>query len=108
MRKGSVVLVPFPFTDLSGQKVRPAVVLHAAGKGEDFVAAFVSSVPAKRVSAFEVAIGPSAENGLKVPSRIRVDKIATLEKRIAVGTIGTVESGTMGQIDGKLRKLFGL
>jgi mRNA interferase MazF len=32
--KGSVVLVPFPFSDLSQAKYRPAVVLAAAGKGD--------------------------------------------------------------------------
>ena len=27
MKKGSIILIPFPFTDLRGSKVRPAVVL---------------------------------------------------------------------------------
>jgi len=34
MLKGTVVLVPFPFTDLSGQKVRPALGLYNAKKGK--------------------------------------------------------------------------
>ena len=42
MKKGDVVLIKFPFTDLSGSKLRPAVVLFDSGN--DLIAAFITGV----------------------------------------------------------------
>lgn len=39
--KGKIVLIPFPFTDLTATKLRPALILHDGEK--DVVAAFISS-----------------------------------------------------------------
>ncbi len=44
MKKGTIVLTPFPFTDLAGQKNRPALVLALSRRGEDVILAFISSV----------------------------------------------------------------
>jgi len=49
--RGDVVLVPFPFSDLSSAKRRPAVVLWAHPAREDFLLAFISS---QRLRADEV------------------------------------------------------
>ena len=107
MHKGDIVLIPFPFTDLSGQKVRPAVVLAVQPKADDFIVCFISSVIKNR-DTFDVAIEPSTENGIKLPSIIRTAKIATLEKKIAVGSIGKLEAKYAKQISVKLKELFGI
>ncbi len=39
--KGKIILVPFPFTDLSASKLRPALILHEGDR--DVVVAFISS-----------------------------------------------------------------
>ena len=44
LKRGDIVLVPFPFTDLSSQKVRPAIILTSDPKSSDVLIAFVSSV----------------------------------------------------------------
>lgn len=106
MSKGDIILVPFPFTDLSDQKVRPALVLASEPKGEDCIVAFLSSVKQKRVLRFDVAVPPSETNGLKVPSVIKVNKIATLQKKIAIGELGTLETTYLKEVDRKLRQLF--
>ena len=106
MHKGRIVLVPFPFTDLSGLKVRPALVLHVS-KGEDCVVAFISSARGRK-SPFEISIKATNQNGLKVDSVLKVDKIATLQKKIVLGELGIAEKHIIASVDASLRKLFKL
>lgn len=108
MRKGVVVLVPFPFTDLSGKKVRPALVLHASQKGDNCIVAFITSVHRKKVYVFDVAVFASKHNGLVVDSMIKLDTLATLQKKIVLGELGTAESFLMEGVDKKLKALFKL
>ncbi len=106
MAKGRIVLVPFPFTDLSGQKVRPALILYVS-RGEDCIVAFISSVGRKK-SAFDVSIKATRANGLKVNSVIKTDKLATLQRKIVLGELGTLEVELLAAVDASLRKLFKL
>ena len=107
MRKGTVVLVSFPFTDLSGQKVRPALVLHVS-RGENCIVAFITSSTGRKAYPFDVPIPSSAANGLKVNSFIKLEHIATLQKKIVLGELGVVESATSQKVKARLRMLFGL
>lgn len=107
MAKGTIVLVPFPFTDLSGQKVRPALVLHAS-RGEDCILAFISSGDSKRKYPFNIPIWASSKNGLKVDSVIKVDKLGTLQRKIIIGELGVSEPTVMKAVDQAARKLFAL
>ncbi len=108
MHKGRVVLVPFPFTDLSGMKVRPALILFASKKGDDCICAFISSQTTKKKQPFTVPIFSSKSNGLKINSLVFVDKIATLEKKVILGEIGVIDNVTQKLIDTKLKELFSL
>lgn len=108
MSKGDIVLIPFPFTDLSGQKVRPALVLHAEKKSEDCIVVFLSSMKSRRISFFDLPVVSSNHNGLKIPSLVKVNKIATLEKKLVLGQLGRLESSYMIQVDKKLRRLLEL
>lgn len=108
MRKGTIVLVPFPFTDLSGAKVRPAVVLATPAKSDDMIVAFVSSVPRTGVDPYAIPVRPSPTNGLKIASYIKMNKIATLQKSIAIGELGVLEPKSQDELDTKLKKLLGL
>lgn len=104
MSKGRIVLIPFPFTDLSGQKVRPALVLHVS-RGDDCIVAFISSRVEER-SPFDVRMSASDVNGLKVESVVKVDKLATLQKKIVIGELGVAEQPVRRAVDAALRKLF--
>lgn len=107
MSKGAVVLVPFPFTDLSGNKVRPALVLHAQAKGDDCIVGFISSVQ-RKPEKFDISVVHSKSNGLKTDSVIKVEKIATLQKKIFIGELGALEPAYMKEVDKKLKMLFSL
>ena len=106
MPKGTLVLVPFPFTDLSGQKVRPALVLYNQKGGEDCIVAFISSAGQKKVGKNDVVVAPSAHNGLKANSIIKISKLATLQKKIVLGELGTLEPEKLVEVDKKLKSLF--
>ena len=106
MSKGTIVLIAFPFTDLSGQKVRPALVLYNQKGGEDCIVMFISSTQQKKVGENEVSVSPSKSNGLKVPSIIKVGKLATLQKRVIIGELGTLEPDILLEVSTKLQKLI--
>ncbi len=108
MVKGDIVLVPFPFTDLSGQKVRPALILFASKRGEDCIVAFISSRQEKKIRMFDIRVGVSRASGLKVSSLIKLDKIAALQKKIVLGKLGAVEPLLIAEVDKKLKHLFNL
>ena len=108
MSKGTIVLVPFPFTDLSGRKIRPALVLHSSKKGEDCIVVFISSAVQKKINMFDIEIKASSYNGLKQDSVIKTDKIATLQKKIILGELGTIEPASLSMVNRKLKMLFEL
>lgn len=65
MQKGDIVLIPFPFTDLSGNKLRPAVVLMRTKL--DVTLCFITN-QFKGQEPSDVLIHPSSSNGIKKPS----------------------------------------
>lgn len=107
-KKGVTVLVPFPFTDLSGTKVRPAVVISQGTVGDDVTVVFVSSKKVERKHQFDVEITPDDTSGIKQVSVAKCSKIATLDKKIILGELGSLSPKIIKLMDGKLRTLLGL
>ena len=106
IKQGNIVLVPFPFTDLSSSKVRLALILSSGFVGEDVVVAFISSQQKK--GKYNVSIAPSEENGLKADSVVVCNKVATLEKAIIIGELGLLEESILRNMKAKLEELFNL
>ncbi len=105
MDKGSIVLVPFPFTDLSGKKLRPAVIL--IDSEYDITVCFITTqMKWKEISDIEII--PTVENGIKKTSLIRLSKIATLSKPIALGKLGALNHKEIKELNLKLMALFQL
>ncbi|MFA5945758.1 MAG: type II toxin-antitoxin system PemK/MazF family toxin [Patescibacteria group bacterium] len=108
MLKGTIVLVPFPFTDLSGNKVRPCVVLYEQKTGDDCIVSFISSIQKAKLGAFDLRIKATRSNGLKKDSVIKVNKLATLQKKIVLGELGQIEPTLMQGVDSRLKKMLQL
>jgi mRNA interferase MazF len=88
---GAIVLVPFPFTDLSATKVRPALVVSKTGRASnDVIVCFITSRTDKTID-HALHLQPTSKSGLKVPSLVRFDKIATLDRGIILGELGKVD-----------------
>ena len=105
MKKGSVVLIPFPFTDLRGSKVRPAVVL--CRNELDVTICFVTS-ELRWKSNGDVFINPTQSNGLKAPSLIRVGKIATINIDLLLGELGELSNADIIELNNGLKELLQL
>ena len=86
---GSIVLTRFPFTDLSGDKRRPALVVSRDNdRRSDLVVCFITSVP--RSGPDMVPLAATRETALKVASVVRFDKLATLDRAVIAGKLGQV------------------
>ena len=77
MKKGDVILISFPFTDLKGEKVRPALVLVVSDL--DVIIAFITT-QFKWQSVYDIFLEPDVSNGLKKKSLLRLSKITTIDK----------------------------
>jgi len=105
MKKGSVILIPFPFTDLRGSKVRPAIVLCKSDL--DVTICFVTS-ELRWKTEYDISVFPSVNNGLKVPSLIRTGKIATIDSSLVLGELGELSDIEIGKLNKGLIKLLQL
>jgi mRNA interferase MazF len=87
--RGDVVVIPFPFSDLSGSKRRPAFVL-ADLPGDDIILCQITSQHTK--DSFAVTLtGADFQNGsLPADSYIRPSRIFTADKSIIIKKAGTV------------------
>ena len=86
---GLVVLVRFPFSDLSSSKLRPAVVLAHAG-GVDWVLCQVTSNPYGDATAIPLMAGAFATGGLNRDSFARPGKLFTASASIVVRQAGAL------------------
>lgn len=110
VQKGKIVLVPFPFTDMTDTKIRPALVLHV-GKRDATVAFISSKVPnfADETEVFINAHGPSFdETGLKTTSVIKLDKITTIDKSLIYGELGEIDDDLKREINKKFSEIYRL
>jgi len=105
MKKGDIVLIPFPFTDLSGTKLRPALVL--AVTSADVTVAFITSQIAWK-EPNDIELQPDVKTGIKKPSLIRPSKLATIDKTIVLGRIGFLPSHILDQVNKSLKTILQL
>lgn len=105
MTKGDIVLITFPFTDLSGTKLRPAIVLVATDT--DVTVCFITSQLDWKDNS-DIVLDPSVENGLRKQSLIRVAKIATLDRSLAKGLLGKLTPDELSLLNEKLKELLQL
>src|SRR2546430_1616131 len=99
-KRGDVVLVPFPFTDLSSAKQRPALVISADAlnsiRDDVLVAAITSQVPSTLATdEFMIPAGELTACGLPKPSILRLSKLVALHRQLVVKRIGALPAPTV-------------
>lgn len=98
---GDLAVVPFPFTDLSQTKQRPALVLTPEGynrRARDLLLAYVTSVPQSDPWALLIEDEDLASGSLPKPSWVRADKIFTLEQGLPRGPVATEAARTREEL----------
>lgn len=111
--KGKIVLVPFPFDDLSSQKVRPALCLTDEIQPYRhivlaFITSQISATPAKTDLVIETSDADFAKTGLKVSSTVRLHRLMTVAKSIIRRQLGELSASHQAEINDLLRNLFDL
>jgi mRNA interferase MazF len=112
LARGDIVLVAFPFTDLSATKRRPALVLWADPTQTDFTLAFISSQHVGRPGVGEAVIWPThpefSITGLSAASKIRATKLVTLGRTLLTRWLGRVGPLLAAEIDRALISGLGI
>ena len=103
--KGDIVVLPFPYTDLSGAKKRPALVL-ADLNGDDIILCQVTSRFVKDDYAIGLDNSDFTKGSLNKPSNIRPNRLFTAEKSIITRKIGTVKPEVFEQVMDKLFEII--
>ena len=95
--KGTVVLVPYPFSDLSRSKLRPALVLAAVSAG-DYILSQITTKPydSRNVVAISPTLNP--RSGLHAISYARPEKLFTGHESIIVEQIGILNELIINEI----------
>lgn len=94
---GSVVLVPFPFTDLSQSKLRPAVVLADVDRG-DWILCQVTSNPYGDLRAVELTSADFSTGGLRITSYARPGKLFTAHASLITVEVGRLYPAARARI----------
>ena len=102
---GQVVLVPFPFSDLSRTKMRPAILLAEAGR-DDWILCQVTSNPYGDVRAVTLAEKDFKSGSLRVTSYARPGKLFTANESLIKKTAGTLNKVTINALLGAVIALL--
>jgi len=104
---GQVVVLPFPFSDLSRSKLRPALLLADAGRG-DWIACQITSNPFADTRAVEITDADFAGGGLQRLSYARPGKLFTAHQGLFAGNAGALHAERLTAVrDAVIRLLTG-
>lgn len=108
---GDVVLIPFPFTDLSTSKQRPCLVVSSFkfnSSHPDIIALAITSQIPDHLSVYEYQLSEKEQQacGLPKPSIIKLGKIVTLDQRLIRKSLGKMPMAGTKRAIAKLKKVF--
>ena len=108
--RGDILLVPFPFSDLSATKVRPAVVISSPAyhaTEPDLILAAITSNTAAATSPMDYVLQDWQAAGLRYPSALKPILFALDPARI-IYQVGALTLADLVAVDERLRRALGL
>jgi len=113
IKRGDIVLLSFPFTNLTTTKVRPALVVSDDSfnkVSKDAIFLFITKK--KYTTPFDLRINNAntgfKTSGLKESSTIRVSKVMCLEQKLVRRRLGFADRHILNRVDSALKCLFNL
>ena len=94
---GQIVVLPFPFSDLSHNKYRPALLIADAGRG-DWIACQITSKSYSDIRAVPIALSDFESGGLQLDSYARPGKLFTANETLFSGMPGVLKTEKLHQI----------
>lgn len=103
--KGDVVVLPFPFSDLTKSKKRPALVI-ANLQGDDIILAQITSK--NRLDNYSIELNESdfEQGSLNLTSIIRINRLFTADKSIILYKIGSLKNYKIKKVEKELIDIF--
>jgi len=104
--KNEVILVKYPFSDLSGSKIRPAVIVNAAHSSQDVLIMPLTS-KTTALLAGEFVLADWKQAGLNVKSAIKRG-LYTVHQSLVVKNVGKLSAADAEEVDRSLRDWLGI
>lgn len=104
-----IVLLPYPFSNLEGMKVRPALIVSNKffnKKSADCLAVPLTTIIKDEPYSVIINNNDMVSGELIKQSRIRTDKIFSIEKNRVTMKIGTIKEKTFGKVKQEIFKMF--
>ena len=116
VRRGEVVLVDFPYSDHTGSKVRPALVVQADTLNQrldDTILALITSSRHRRVGAatqfvIDIPTAEGQQTDLRLNSVMQYENLLTYDQALILRVLGRLSATTMEQINAGLKVALGL
>jgi len=113
IKRGDILLLSFPFTDLQTRKVRPALVVSSNSfnkRSRDAIFVFITT--REYTSPFDIRIKETDRSfqttKLKVASTFRISKLMCLEQKLAIRRLGHADKHILEKVNVALKSLFSL
>ena len=108
MKRGTIVLTFFPFTDLSSLKRPPAIIVSRNIPDiDDVIVAYISSKIPEKIFDTDLVVNQQnksfSKTGLIKESVFKMDKLVTINKNIITGELGYADKNLMNELDKRLR-----
>ncbi len=112
MKRGDVVLIDFPYSDRTGSKVRPSLVVQSDALNsirDDVILAIITSKSSGRPD-MEILIEVTDEprSGLRFDSYLQCDTLATVDQSLVLNVIGSLSAQAMQKVNQCLKAAMGL
>ena len=112
LKRGDIILVPFPFTDLTSSKVRPAVIVSTDPQTDDIIIAFISSVVSNSLANTDFLLTTAnpdfTKTGLKKDSVFKMGKLLTISSALILRRLGRITPILEKELNSLLKKALNL
>lgn len=116
VQRGDIVIVDYPYSDRTGSKVRPALVVQSDAynqKLDDTIIALITRSQQRFVGAptqfvIDITTSDGLQSGLRQTSVIQCENLVTLDQGLILRVIGSLPDSVMRQVSTCLKAVFDL